>query len=799
MSSRSRAMLAILPFLFFWALCFAPASARSQYVYAIAADGGLLWYEHLGITNGTFSWVGPQTVGSGFQNFTHVMAAGDGVIYGVQPDGTLLWYKHWGYHDGSVNWSGPNQVGSNWQGFRTVFSGGEGILYGLQTDGTLVWYKHVDWETGGSTWQGPNVVGVGWNFQAVFPGDGGSIYAIESDGTLLWYRHLGRNDGSFSWAGPVVVGSAWQNFRTVFGGADGVIYAVQNDGTLVWYRHWGFLDGSDSWSGPVVVGTGWALPAVFAASEPIEGYCWPLSAAPGGTISFDASCVSDYQVTYVRFTRQGDENQAIPLTPPQQVSAAVQAVPSQPWQNGCGWSSNFQFQVPPSWGSGIYAAECTDVVGRSFDIVFIVKPLPGQHGNFAILANTNTWNTYNPWGGEDKYSSPPATAVSYLRPNLGAAPFESGGGPSHLGRAELWVDDWLSTTGYTFDTYTDIDMDQGIPGLSDYKALIIHTHPEYWTLPERNNLEAYIAGGGSVLYLGGNGLFEQVVLSPDGTTQTLFPGGQYPWRDPSYFRNIIPHRPERNILGVAYRYDNYATWAPFQVLQASHHLFAGTGLSNGDLIGSSGINGGGASGWEMDTSIPGNQPDSVIVSCYGADDRGTPPGNIQLLARGTNTGSDGTFGADMTYYTTPAGGFVFTAGSISFGGSLVIDSALQQIVRNALQDAMPLADANGATASRTFELSRNEPNPFRSSTAIRYVLPSRSSVRLAVFDVAGREVARLVDGEEEAGAHAVSWDGRKGTGRPAAAGVYVYRLESTDRSGAPEGKHVKSGRMVLLR
>jgi hypothetical protein len=38
----------------------------------------------------------------------------------------------------------------------------------------------------------------------------------------------------------------------------------------------------------------------------------------------------------------------------------------------------------------------------------------------------------------------------------------------------------------------------------------------------------------------------------------------------------------------------------------------------------------------------------------------------------------------MTYYRTSAGGFVFSAGSISFGGSLVIDPVLQQIVRNAL-------------------------------------------------------------------------------------------------------------------
>jgi hypothetical protein len=150
--------------------------------------------------------------------------------------------------------------------------------------------------------------------------------------------------------------------------------------------------------------------------------------------------------------------------------------------------------------------------------------------------------------------------------------------------------------------------------------------------------------------------------------------------DPSLFRNLTLPRPERAVLGVAYEGDNWtgdrSLYRPFRVEVASHRFFAGANLSNADLIGDHGRNGA-ASGWKMDTSqqLPGKAP-------------GLPPANIQVLARGTNTGPDNTYSADMTYYDTPAGGFVFAAGSLTVGGSLVVDPHLQRIVRNVLDECL---------------------------------------------------------------------------------------------------------------
>jgi hypothetical protein len=83
-----------------------------------------------------------------------------------------------------------------------------------------------------------------------------------------------------------------------------------------------------------------------------------------------------------------------------------------------------------------------------------------------------------------------------------------------------------------------------------------------------------------------------------------------------------------------------------------------------------------------------------------------------------------------------------------------------------------------ASLPTSFALAQNEPNPFGAGTQIRFAVPTRSHVKIEVFDVRGRRVRTLCDETWAAGNHAVSWDARDSAGRRSGPGVYVYRMNA---------------------
>ncbi|MBI2950911.1 T9SS type A sorting domain-containing protein, partial [bacterium] len=82
------------------------------------------------------------------------------------------------------------------------------------------------------------------------------------------------------------------------------------------------------------------------------------------------------------------------------------------------------------------------------------------------------------------------------------------------------------------------------------------------------------------------------------------------------------------------------------------------------------------------------------------------------------------------------------------------------------------------TLPEAFGLEQNYPNPFNPTTTIRYALPEGADVRLVVYNILGQQVKTLVNGAQGPGRHTVVWDGRDEVGRPAATGMYIYRLQA---------------------
>jgi hypothetical protein len=83
-------------------------------------------------------------------------------------------------------------------------------------------------------------------------------------------------------------------------------------------------------------------------------------------------------------------------------------------------------------------------------------------------------------------------------------------------------------------------------------------------------------------------------------------------------------------------------------------------------------------------------------------------------------------------------------------------------------------------------LSQNYPNPFNPVTVISFRLSAVSDVKLIVYDVLGRKVATLVEGEQRPGTHSVQWDASGFS-----SGTYFCRMEA--------GQFHKTLKLVLMK
>ncbi|MBN1398070.1 MAG: T9SS type A sorting domain-containing protein, partial [Bacteroidetes bacterium] len=95
---------------------------------------------------------------------------------------------------------------------------------------------------------------------------------------------------------------------------------------------------------------------------------------------------------------------------------------------------------------------------------------------------------------------------------------------------------------------------------------------------------------------------------------------------------------------------------------------------------------------------------------------------------------------------------------------------------------------------RTYELYQNYPNPFNPTTTIEYQLPAAGTqyiVSLKIYDITGREIAILVNEQQEPGYYQKVFD----AGRYAS-GVYIYRLTAKDGQNK---RNIFQKKMLLIK
>jgi hypothetical protein len=110
-----------------------------------------------------------------------------------------------------------------------------------------------------------------------------------------------------------------------------------------------------------------------------------------------------------------------------------------------------------------------------------------------------------------------------------------------------------------------------------------------------------------------------------------------------------------------------------------------------------------------------------------------------------------------------------------------------------------LSDVNDNTSSNSDKIS-NFPNPFSTTTTIKYSIPSSGKVTIRVFDMLGNQVISLVNEMQSSGEHSIVWNGKNISGVDVPSGSYYYELNlSGSQIGNDLNTTVYRNNMIVVR
>jgi hypothetical protein len=177
---------------------------------------------------------------------------------------------------------------------------------------------------------------------------------------------------------------------------------------------------------------------------------------------------------------------------------------------------------------------------------------------------------------------------------------------------------------------------------------------------------------------------------------------------------------------------------------------------------------------------PGNQP-LQITAISSTNARFTFAPSTMTILPSESAILTVTFAPEDT--SDQSGSIVFTHNASGSPGTLAVSgkgAAVVGIERDKTQ--IPIE----------FALQQNYPNPFNASTEIRFALPIASRVSLIIYDVVGREISALVDGNIEAGYYTARWNASSMAG-----GIYLAKFTAYDQMG--NQKFSKVNKLLLVK
>ncbi|MER8722182.1 hypothetical protein NKH64_28130 [Mesorhizobium sp. M0999] len=398
----------------------------------------------------------------------------------------------------------------------------------------------------------------------------------------------------------------------------------------------------------------------------------------------------------------------------------------------CCWDTDFCFDIPRDLSSGVYGIRLR--CGDAEDIIpFFVRPArDATKARVAVLFSTftylayanhprdnfdakyherrNDWRAYphhpeeHPNFGRSLYDCHPDNAgiqfSSLLRPMLTMRPGyiayaeRRGSGLRHF-PADMHLVAWCEAKNIVFDVVTDHDLEaEGSKALEEYALLLTVTHPEYHTARTLDSVQDFVAGGGSLGYLGANGFYWRIATSEafpsaievrrgqtGARTWEAEPGEYFHAFDGQYGGLWLKNdRPPQQLVGVgmsAYGPYNGTYYRRTEASYDSNFEWLFDGIDD-EILGDFGFSGGGAVGFEfdiVDLSL-GTPPEAVVLAksekftndCYLA------PEKLDFGARVNMPDWQASeIRADLCLVPKPKGNFVFSASSILFCGSLPVN------------------------------------------------------------------------------------------------------------------------------
>ena len=408
------------------------------------------------------------------------------------------------------------------------------------------------------------------------------------------------------------------------------------------------------------------------------------------------------------------------------------------------WEADFEFTIPNDMKSGVYAARLK--AGDDEDYIpFFVRPKKGTStADIAFLAPTLSYLNYANCGDfgdnfviakllnkdpvfsdqpQDKYLEENNLRSTYdlhtdgsgvcyssrLRPVVSLRPkyIQHWLGAPHQFNADLHLLDWMEAKGHRFDVVTDDDLDQeGESLLAPYRVIVTGSHPEYWSSKMLDGLEGYLANGGRLMYLGGNGFYFVASYDPERphVAEVRRPGPTYEREPGEYYHSTTGElggmwrkvgRPPQQLVGVGCTSNGWLSCIPYRREPGSldpRAAFVFEGIGEDEAIGDFGLCLGGAAGYETDRAdaLLGTPAHTLVLATASDFSDFCQPMVEDFLQIDFNSLAESRplVRADMTYFEGPKGGGVFSTSSIAWCASLShnnYDNNVSRITGNVLK------------------------------------------------------------------------------------------------------------------